>query len=97
MREGDRTLNEVLDAVAKHYEITREQLVSGRTFRRPRRVAMYLALRVTRNSLMQIGAGLGGVSNTNVMHARLTIARDMTEDADFASEVEGINASLLTK
>ena len=27
MTEGDRTLDEVLDAVAKHFEISREELV----------------------------------------------------------------------
>ena len=37
MTEGDRTLNEVLDAVAKHFEISREELVSGRTLLGPTR------------------------------------------------------------
>ena len=45
MREGDRTLNEVLDAVAQYFAISPEHLVSGRGARQPRSVAMYLALR----------------------------------------------------
>ena len=48
MPKGDRTLVEVLDAVAAHFEISREELVSGRTHREARRVAMYLALHMTK-------------------------------------------------
>ena len=97
MREGDRTFNEVLDAVAKHYEITREEVVSGRPIIRARTVAKYLACRVTGCSLRQIGAALGGVSSTNVLHAVRMVERDMGDDAELAAKVERIKASLLTK
>jgi len=97
VREGDRTLNEILDAVAARYEIARGQLVSGRSCTRARLVAKYLASRVTRYSLRQIGGRFRGVSGTNVLHAVRTVERYMAEDADFAAEVEAIKASLLTK
>ena len=97
MREGDRTLNEVLDAVAAHFAMSREELLSGRGQRRSRRVVMYLALRVTRKSLSQIGARFGGMSSTNVLVGSRIIERAMAEDAGLAAEVEGIKASLLIK
>ena len=97
MREGDRTLNEVLGAVAQYFAISREHLVSGRGARQPRSVAMYLALRLTRRSLLQIGRRFGGVSSTNVMHAVYSIERDMTGDAEFATEIAALKALLLAR
>jgi len=95
VREGDRTINDVLDAVAAHFAITREQLVSGRSFTRARILARYLACRVTRHSFRQIGVGIGGVTGTNVVYALRKIEREMVVDAEFAAQVEGIKASLL--
>jgi len=94
MREGARTINDVLDAVAAHFNITREEVVSGRTSPRARQLAKYLACRVTGCSLPLIGAAFGGVSSTNVAHALRKIERDMAVDAQFAAEVEGIEERL---
>ena len=94
MTEGDRTLNEVLDAVAKHFEISREELVSGRTHREQRRIAMYLALKVTTVSFPQIAKRVG-ISWKNVVVGARTIEHRMAEDTKFAAEVEGIKAALL--
>jgi|RhiMetdeSRZDD1v2_1073273.scaffolds.fasta_scaffold414559_3 chromosomal replication initiator protein len=95
MPEGDRTLNEVLDAVAKHFEISREELVSGRTHREQRRIAMYLALKVTKVSFPQVAKRVGGISWENVVAGARTIEHRMKEDAKFAAEVEGIKATLV--
>jgi chromosomal replication initiation ATPase DnaA len=97
MREGDLTFEEVLDAVAAHFETSREELVSGRTHRMPRRIAIYLALKVTRLSFAQIANRVGGISWKNVVISARTVEQRMAEDAKFAAEVEGIKASLLTK
>ena len=94
MTEGDRTLNEVLDAVAKHFEISRDELVSGRTHRVPRRVAMYLALKVTTLSFPQIAKRVGGISWKNVVVGARTIEHRMAEDTKFAAEVESIKQAL---
>jgi len=99
VREGNRTINDVLHAVAARFELTREQVVSERApvpFR-ARRIALHLACRVTQRSFPQIGAAFGGVSSTNVLFAKRKIERDMIKDAELAAEVEGIKASLLTK
>ena len=95
MREGDRTIDEVLDAVAAHFQTSREELVSGRTHRVARRVAMYLALKVTRLSIAQIANRVGGISWKNVVVGARTIEQRMGEDTKFAEEVEGIKATLL--
>jgi chromosomal replication initiation ATPase DnaA len=95
MREGDRTLDDVLDAVAAHFEVSREELISGRTSREARRVAMYLALHVTTLSFAQVAKRVGGISWQNVVVGARTIEHRMAEDAKFAAEVEHIKASLV--
>jgi chromosomal replication initiator protein len=97
MKEGERTIDEILDAVAAHFEISREALVSGRTSREARRVAMYLALKVTTLSFVQIAKRVGGISWKNVVVGARTIEHRMAEDTKFAAEVEGIKECLLTK
>jgi chromosomal replication initiator protein len=97
MREGGRTFDEVLDAVAAHFETSRVELVSGRTHRVPRRVAMYLALKVTTLSIAQIANRVGGISWKNVVVGARTIEQRMAEDSKFAAEVESIKASLLAE
>jgi chromosomal replication initiation ATPase DnaA len=95
MREGDRTIDAVLDAVAAHFETTRGELISGRTHRVGRRVAMHRALRVTTLSIAQIASRVGGISWKNVVVGARTIEQRMAEDTKFAAEVGGIKASLL--
>jgi chromosomal replication initiator protein len=95
MREGDRPIEEVLDAVAAHFQTSHEELVSGRTHRVARRVAMYLALQVTTLSIAQIANRVGGVSWKNVVVGARTIEQRMAEDPKFAAEVESIKAMLL--
>jgi len=97
MREGELTIDQVFDAVAAHFETTREELVSGRTYREPRRVAMYLALKVTTLSFAQIAKRVGGISWKNVVVGARTIEHRMAEDGKFAAEIESIKASLLGK
>lgn len=97
MREGDRTIDHVVDAVAAHYEITREEVLAGRPNLRARHVAKHVACRVTKQSLGQIGARFGHVSTTNILHAFRVIERDMRNDAHFAAEVDAIKASLLAR
>jgi chromosomal replication initiator protein len=97
MRKGDPTLNEVLDAVAAHFETSREELVSGHTHRVPRRIAMYLALKVTKHSFVEIAKRLGGMNWKTVVAGARTIEHRMAEDAKFAAQVEDIKAALLAQ
>ena len=94
MREANRTIDEVLDVVAQHYGITREQLAGGGRYLRQRRVALYLAHCFTWRSVPEIGDACGGVHHTNVLVAIRKIRDDITKDADLAAEVEGIKVRL---
>jgi len=55
---------------------------------------MYLALKVTTVSFLQIAKRVG-ISWKNVVVGARTIEHRMAEDAQFAAEVDGIKASLL--
>jgi chromosomal replication initiator protein len=99
VREADRTLDEVVEAVANRYGLSAAAVVSGsgRVGHRARRIAKHLALRVTHKSLSQIGSHFGGVDPNNVLHAFRTVERDVQNDAQFAAEVAGLKASLIDK
>jgi chromosomal replication initiation ATPase DnaA len=97
VKKGDRRINEILQAVAKHYGLSREQLLleRGRLPHRARYVARYLACRVTRCSFPQIGARTGGVTSTNVVFAFRKMEREMERDAQLRSEIDDLKAQLL--
>jgi chromosomal replication initiation ATPase DnaA len=95
MREADRTVNEVLDTVAEHYQVTREQLLSDRALLRARHLARYLACRVTRCSFRQIGTRTGGVTGTNVLAAYRKFEREMANDVELAAAVDALETSLV--
>ena len=63
---------QVVNAVARAYGISREQLQSkdrSREIALPRQVAMYLMREEANATLLQIGASLGGRDHTTVMYA----------------------------
>lgn len=95
MRDGDLSLNDVLDAVAAHFVMSREELVSGRSAN-VLQIAKYLACRVTRCSLNQIGSALGGVGSTNVMYAFRKVAREMQQDSSVDAEIEALRKRILS-
>jgi chromosomal replication initiator protein len=97
VREADRTLDEVAEAVATYYGLTVDELVSGRESYRARRIAKHLALRITHSSLSQIGRYFGGVHSNNVLHADRSVERDMYNDATFGAEVLALKGSLVIR
>jgi chromosomal replication initiator protein len=78
----------VVEAVARHFAISKEQVRGGGRYRRQRRIAYYLAKRLTRRSLPEIGRQIGGVSHTAVVVGIRIIQGAMTDDAVFAAEIE---------
>lgn len=89
-------------AVAFAFDVDRIEMTSDRRVRevaRPRQVAMYLAKRLTRRSLPEIGRRFGGRDHTTVMHAIRTIERLRKSDAEIDGHVrrlirqfEGVSA-----
>lgn len=88
----------ILAATARHFALTREDLVSERRpkrITRPRHLAMWLMLVLTRSSLPQIGLSVGKRDHTTALHAaRVTAARLDAGEADLVEAVFAITARL---
>lgn len=88
----------VIRATALHHGVT-PGFVTRRSRKRchvePRQLAMYLACRLTLQSLPEIGRRFGGFDHTTVMHARNQIdARIAAGDPATLAAVEAIKAAL---
>lgn len=80
-------------AVASAFEVDRGEMTSdsrARVVARPRQVAMYLAKRLTRRSMPEIGRRFGGRDHTTVMHAVKTIERLRKVDAEIDGRVRSL-------
>ncbi|MGL6073279.1 MAG: helix-turn-helix domain-containing protein [Fimbriiglobus sp.] len=94
---GQGPMPELLKRVAKHYGISRQELL-GSSRRRdvlvPRQVLMYLAREMTRLSFPQIGEACGGRDHTTVMHAWRKISEDAKTDPALAMTLRDLRGEL---
>jgi chromosomal replication initiator protein len=91
-------VEDILRIVAKHYSVTRSDLLSSRRTAnvvRPRQIAMYLAKTLTLRSLPEIGRRFGGRDHTTVLHAVRKIDANVASDKVLAEEVEVLKRLLL--
>jgi chromosomal replication initiator protein len=91
-------VEDILRIVAKHYGVTRSDLLSSRRTAnvvRPRQIAMYLAKTLTLRSLPEIGRRFGGRDHTTVLHAVRKIDANVAADNALAEEVEVLKRLLL--
>ncbi len=91
-------VEDILRIVAKHYSVTRSDLLSSRRTAnvvRPRQIAMYLAKTLTLRSLPEIGRRFGGRDHTTVLHAVRKIDANVVNDKVLAEEVEVLKRLLL--
>lgn len=91
-------VEDILRVVAKHYAVTRADLLSSRRTAnvvRPRQIAMYLAKTLTLRSLPEIGRRFGGRDHTTVLHAVRKIEGLVSGDKVLAEELEGLKRLLL--
>ncbi len=91
--EGTRhvRIDDILRTVAKHYAVSRADIVSKRRTRsivRPRQIGMYLAKKMTSRSLPEIGRRFGNRDHTTVIHAIRVVEKLMAEDERIREEVE---------
>ena len=89
-RTGQVTLQLIIEAVTKHYDVKLSDLQSKRrqkSIAEPRQVCMWLARKRTRFSLQEIGAYFGGRDHTTVMHSIRTVDDRNAEDPVFAHNV----------
>ncbi|MBX3358657.1 MAG: chromosomal replication initiator protein DnaA [Phycisphaeraceae bacterium] len=78
----------IINVVTEYYGVKTTDLQSKRRHRsvaQPRQVCMYLARRLTRYSLEEIGGYFGGRDHTTVMHAIKTVDERGVEDPEFAT------------
>ena len=92
-KKHDITIDDILKAVTRRFNVRLTDLQSHRRTRSvalPRQVCMYLARRMTRHSLEEIGGYFGGRDHTTVMHANKSIENLRGQDPQFQATLEKI-------
>jgi len=90
---NEPTIQTISTVVADFYSVRITELQSKkrpRSVAHPRQVCMYLARRLTRHSLQEIGGYFGGRDHTTVMHAVKAVESRLSEDPDFATAMKTI-------
>jgi chromosomal replication initiator protein len=90
-------IEEIQRIVARHYNVSRSDLLSSRRTAnvvRPRQIAMYLAKTLTLRSLPEIGRRFGGRDHTTVLHAVRKIESLIGLDNTLAAEIEILKGQL---
>jgi len=83
VRRGGPTLDDVVSVVTEEFSVKLSDLQSRRrtaTIAFPRQVAMYLARRVTRHSLEEVGGFFGGRDHSTVLYAVTKISGLLERD-----------------
>ena len=91
------TLQHIIDAVTRYYNVKLSDLQSKRRHKsitEPRQVCMWLARKRTRFSLEEVGAYFGGRDHTTVMHAIKTVDERAERDSLFAGEVQELDLKI---
>lgn len=92
------SLRRVINATARWHGLTAADLIGParcRQVSRARGIAMYLARRLTPESLQGIGQAFGGRDHTTVMHGIRATERRRSSDPGIAAEIEQIMAALV--
>ena len=91
------TIQQILDAVTKYYNVRPSDLLGKRRHRSiafPRQVCMFLARRNTKYSLEEIGGHFGGRDHTTVLHAVRTVDQDIKDDPTVADQLSHLQTQL---
>jgi chromosomal replication initiator protein len=97
---GSISIKEIQLAVARHYALTVEELVSpSRTARiaGPRQVAIHLTRDLSSASLQVIGQAFGGRNHATVLHACKRVSDRMRNDQQAAQEISEIAKQLRSR
>lgn len=91
------TIAKIQKTVAQFYEIEIADLISvtrQRSIARPRQIAMYLAKKLTCDSLPSIGKKFGGKNHATVIHSIKQVQSLMESDAKVKEEVKSLEEKL---
>jgi chromosomal replication initiator protein len=88
------SIDSIQKNVAKYFNISQIELKSkkrNRIILLPRHIAMYLARRLTKVSLPDIGRDFGGKDHTTVIHACRKIENDIKKDENLKKIIENLS------
>ena len=94
------TVDDILDKVCDHYNVTQQQVFSRsrkRDYVLVRQISMYLAQKYTKMPAGRIGQLIGGRDHSTVIHSCSTIEQRLKIDKAFLSEVTSIENSFKLK
>jgi chromosomal replication initiator protein len=87
------SLEMVIQAVCDYYKVSVTELKAKKRNHNivvPRQIAMYLARKMTRHSLPEIGNALGGRDHTTVIHSFNKIEKDINTNSEIRYSVENL-------
>jgi chromosomal replication initiator protein len=93
VRRGAPSMDDIIQDVTQHFGVKLSELQSKKRTKSiayPRQVAMYLARKVTRHSLEEIGGWFGGRDHSTVLYAVDRIGTRMTTDEVCRQSVEDL-------
>lgn len=96
VQRGQPTMDDVMRIVTGQFNVKATDLQSRRrtnAIAHPRQIGMFLARRITRHSLEEIGGFFGGRDHTTVLHAVRKVEAEMGRDERY----NGLLQSLLTQ
>ena len=95
VRSSQGMLQKIIDVVTDHYQVRLADLQSRRRHKsiaEPRQICMYLARKLTRFSLEEIGGYFGGRDHTTVMHSVRIINERLQMDSEFRREYKHLHS-----
>lgn len=99
MEVNTLTIDIIKKYTCDHYSVALNDMSSKRRFRslvRPRQVAMYLARKLTKVSLIKIGQSLGGKDHATVMHGVRQIDRLISSDSNISNDIAILTEKLMS-
>ncbi len=90
---GAPTMDDIISAVTSKYGVKLSELQSKRrtkSITHPRQVAMFLARRITRHSLEEVGGFFGGRDHSTVIYAVDRVSKAVRSDPEVRKQVEGL-------
>lgn len=94
---GPPKVGDIIRAVCRHFDITRNDILSQRRDRRvvrPRQIGYFLCKKLTQTSLPEIGRRFAGRDHTSILHGIRVIERLVERDDRAAADIEAIKAKL---
>jgi chromosomal replication initiator protein len=91
------SITDIIEVVTRHFDVRLADLQSKRrsqSITTPRQICMYLARKLTRNSLEEIGGHLGGRDHTTVMHGCNKIGQAERTDPEMHELLEELTKQI---